>query len=71
VSNFIDTSCSSHFINITFLYRATKEQEERIHLIAKRFEKIKEERGSHVAREELNAALYYSDTLYVCILFTE
>ncbi|GBB83574.1 hypothetical protein RclHR1_10270005 [Rhizophagus clarus] len=43
--------------------KATKEQEERIFLTVKRFEKIKEERGAHVAQEELNAALAYSNTL--------
>ncbi|CAB4419985.1 unnamed protein product [Rhizophagus irregularis] len=43
--------------------KATKEQEERIHLIAERFNKIKEERGSRVAQEELGAALVYLNTL--------
>jgi len=54
-----------------FLYRATKEQEERILLIAKIYDKIEKERGSCAAQEEAFAALDFYNALYVCIFFME
>jgi hypothetical protein len=53
-----------------FLYRATKEQEERILLAIERFNKIANERGHRAADEEAFAAFNFVNTLYVCILFT-
>jgi hypothetical protein len=52
-----------------FLYRATIEEEERILLTFKIFDKIQEERGLDAATEELNAALDFYSSLYVCISF--
>jgi hypothetical protein len=58
------------FFDSPFLYRATKEQEERILLFAKKFKKIAKERGYHAAKKEAFAAYDFFNALYVCILFT-